>query len=182
MDYKLKSILIFSLIVITGCATIAGLDEEEGPPGPFAGYSYEREIDGQPRVDFRIEGGIYYWKRGDTWHIRFARPRVSPRPVPEGTVFSGSIKVEDGILIDVRRQNTSPFNEVKRFGDTLSFRFEIKEAVEGFDFTIQPLLSRYCVITDLRVNGIYMPELVHLGEFMHRPDSIPFRICVRRSE
>jgi hypothetical protein len=34
----------------------------------------------------------------------------------------------------------------------------------------------------LRVNGIYSPELIRLGEFMHRPDSIPFRICVRSFE
>jgi hypothetical protein len=176
----LNSVFILLSLLITGCATIAGVDS--GEEAPFIVIPDDRDIRGEPRSDFRLEGGIFYWKTKNTWHVRFARPYTAPRPIPEGTIFSGNIRVEDGIILDVRRYNVSPPNELRRLRDTISFRFEIKEQVEGFDFIIQPVTSQYCVTSDFRINGIYSPELIRLGEFMHRPDSIPFRICVRSFE
>ena len=174
-------ITLFIQLLITGCATIAGVQEGDELP-PLVSIPYDRDIAGQPRIDFRVEGGIYYWKTLNTWHIRFARPYTAPRPLPEGTIFSGNIRVEDGIIVDIKRHNISPLNEVRRLRDTISFRFEIKEEVEGFDFIVQPTISQYCVISDLRINGLYAPDLIRLGEFMHRPNTVPFRICVRSFE
>lgn len=179
----LRSILSVVLLFSLGCATIAGVDEggDGSLPSGF-GLPHDSSIQGEPRIDMKIEGGIYYWKTANIWHIRFARPYSASRPFLDRTIFSGQIKVEDGIIIDVRRFNVSPLNEIRRFGDTISFRFEIKDDVEGFDFIIQPVLSRYCVTSELRVQGIYAPELIRLGEFMHRPDEVPFKICVRSFE
>ncbi len=175
-----RSLFIILSLISSGCATIAGVNDVDETP--FIAIPDDRDIRGEPRVDFRLDGGIFYWKTKNTWHIRFARPYTAPRPFPEGTVFSGSVRVEDGIILDVRRYNVSPLNELRRLRDTITFRFEIKEQVEGFDFIIQPVTSQYCVTSDFRVNGIYSLELVRLGEFMHRPSSIPFRICVRSFE
>lgn len=186
-DKKGTKVLVFYFILVllfySGCATIAGVGEggEEFVPPGF-GPQYDRYIQGEPRIDMKIEGGIYYWKTANTWHIRFARPYSAPRPFPDGTVFSGHIRVEDGIIIDVRRFNVSPLNEIRRLGDAISFRFEIKDEIEGFDFIIQPVLSQYCVTSEFRVQGIHAPELIRLGEFMHRPDGVPFKICVRSFE
>ncbi len=177
---KARDLLIILSLLTSGCATIAGVNGIDDTP--FMVIPDDRDINGEPRIDFRLEGGIFYWKTKNTWHLRFARPYTAPRPFPEGTIFSGSVRVEDGIILDLRRYNVSPLNELRRLRDTISFRFEIKEEVEGFDFIIQPITSQYCVTADLRINGIYSPELVRLGEFRHRPDSIPFRICVRSFE
>ncbi|MCX7793182.1 MAG: hypothetical protein N2257_02065 [Thermodesulfovibrionales bacterium] len=181
MKRQIAITLLFFLL--TGCATIAGVKEgEEEFLPPVAGPPYDSYIQGQPAIDMRIEGGIYYWKSANTWHVRFARPYTAPRAFPEGTVFSGNIRVEDGIIIDVSRFNASPIDDIRRLRDTLSFRFEIKDDIKGFDFVVQPVLSRYCVISDFRVQGILNPELVRLGAFMHRPESVPFKICVRSFE
>lgn len=177
----MKHFLVFIFLLTASCATIAGIEEEEPIFHDFATLD-ERDISGQPRIDFRLEGGVYYWKTANTWHIRFARPYASPKPIPEGTFFSGNIRVKDGIIIDLKRYNVSPFNDLRRIRDNISFRFEIKEEVEGFDFIIQPVLSRYCVVTNIKINGIYAAQLIRLGEFMHRPDAVPMEICVRSFE
>ncbi len=122
------------------------------------------------------------WRTANTWNIRFARPIALPRPVVEGTIFSGNILIEHGLIANLITHNLSPQNIVRiRGGNTILLKLDVKEQVEGFEFTVQPINTRYCVTIDIKVNGIYAPEFLRLGKFMHRSNFIPLKICVKKS-
>lgn len=139
---------------------------------------YELFVDGEPDRGFiAAEEGYYLWRDGNSWHI-VANKKFRSIPI-DGDVplFSGRIHVENGIISHLRRSETTRQHDVRLRGRDITFEFEPLDDREGFSFRVQPRGVKYCISFDLRVNGAFVPELVHLGNTMHRPKILPLVIC-----
>jgi len=188
MKYFVKTAaLLLSLITSTSCNTLLGppgSESESSFPSPADSFPYDKYVEGKPPVNLRVQGGFYIWKTGNVWSVRVAKKIERSLLIPPAwPVLNGSIEIERGLAVDLRKQNLSRFNTVeqKRMND-ISFRFELKDdignGIEGFDFTVRPAGSEYCIIIDVTVDSIPHPELVYLGSFMHNPDTLPLKICM----
>ena len=189
MRYTVKFVVLMALLLTAGsCKTIAGVsekgEEETPPPGFTSTFPYDRYVEGRPVLDLRAQGGFYIWRTGNLWSVRMAR-KIEPHPVlpPIWPVVTGSISVENALTVDVRRQNVNLWNDVRPKRNDIFFKFEIRDDIrghdiEGFDFTVKPLALDYCVTIELMVDGVPRPGIVHLGNFMHIPDTLPLRICL----
>lgn len=92
-------------------------------------------------------------------------------------LFSGRILVEDGIISRLRLSETTHQYEVRVRDHDIRFRFDGRVDLEGFSFEIQPSAVKYCMTFDLLINGVFVPEYVHLGRSMCRPKILPLDIC-----
>jgi len=178
------TVLLASLLLAAGCATIAGVGEEPQEQPPYPTAPYDRYVEGRPSLDPRTNGGFYIWREGNLWHVRVAEKFNRPQlPTPVWPVITGVISVENGFVADVRKVNVPPLDFVRFRQDEITYRFELREGsigqVMGFDFQIRPTLIDYCVTLEVLVDGVPRPGIVHLGTFMHNPETLPFRICLR---
>lgn len=185
MDARyLKTVMTLLLLTAAGgCATIAGVGEEPQPMPAVSEFPYDRYVEGRPNLDFRVQGGFYLWREGNSWHVRAAEQLDRPRiPSAVWPVMTGRLSIENAIISDVRRVSLPPFDYVRQKRKDVSFRFEFRDLVgdaRGFDFTVRPTSLDYCVTLDFLVDGVARPGIVHLGSFMHIPETLPLRICLR---
>lgn len=175
--------ILLLLAATTGCATIAGVEEEPQPRPITSEFPYDRYVEGKPSMDFRAQGGFYLWKEGNNWHVRAAEKLDRPRiPSTFWPVMTGQISIEHAIISDLKRVSLPPADYVRQKRKEISFRFEFQDPyynARGFDFTVRPTSLDYCVTLDFLVDGVARPGIVHLGSFMHVPDTLPIRICPR---
>jgi hypothetical protein len=182
MNNYLKIILFFlCLNTIAACSTVLGPpnSENELPLVPSKAMNpYDMFIEGQPNLNLlTVRGGLYIWKINDSWHVRLSEIDRLQRVYPVPPVFTGSIFVDNGILVNIVRKNVSPINEVRYRMNDLAFRFELRSGIEGFDFQLQPTGISHCVTLDFQLNGLPTPDLVYLGRTMYTPDLLPIRMC-----
>jgi hypothetical protein len=179
------ALLLFCLSVVASCATIAGVNEPGEPPeSAETTFPYDRYVEGKPNVDMRIEGGFYIWRIGNEWYVRIAKKLNRFRMPPQiGTVVTGRLKVDDGITYDIQRHDFGPLDDARQRMNDISFKFNLRDEfgndIEGFDFKIRPTGLEYCVILDLKVDDKPRPGIVHLGSYMHIPETLPLKICLR---
>lgn len=186
LKYMPMLLAVALLATVSGCATIAGVGEE-GPQAmpPDTTFPYDRYVEGRPNLDFRVQGGFYLWREGNSWHVRAAEQLDRPRtPSAVWPVMTGKISIENAILADVRQVNIPPLDYARQRRRTISFRFEFRDGMpggepRGFDFKVQPTSLDYCVTLEFLVDGVARPGIVHLGSFMHIPETLPLRICLR---
>lgn len=180
-------IVIFFLyaIPLVSCNFVAGPpDSDVGlsiPPGAAA--PYDRLVEGQPNQSLMtVRGGIYVWKTGNTWHLRVAKAAHPPMPVPREPVFSGSIRVDEGIIAIVNRQDLDFRSRLSQLKNEVTFEIEprinVREDVQGFDLQIRPTVgNRHCVDLDFSMNGVRNPGIVHLGSGTYVPSTLPLTLC-----
>jgi len=89
---------------------------------------------------------------------------------PNYPVYDGEMRVENGFIHDSSRYKTTMRDDLTRRHKEMTFHFELNNALEGFDFKIRPLTTRYCVTFDIKENGILMKKLVHIGKNMFTVD------------
>lgn len=182
--------IFFGLLLLlfggpSGCATITG---EPGPgdeividPGA-APMPYEQYVEGQPNINFRDMGGIYIWRNGNRWSVRLAKKPDIPKDVrkmtPYEPLITGNIHLQNATSVNLAKQNVGPFNSVRMSSKGIAFSFDLKEAVEGFDFDALPTYPNYCITFDVRVDGVPRPGIVHLGQFMRLPEKLPLKMCL----
>lgn len=174
------------LMLIPSCATIAGVNEEPLQRAVEPGFSYEKYIDGAPGTDMRVEGGFYFWRTGNIWHVRLARKNIRPRsPGLTGPVVTGSLQIRDAVVYEITRHGMGMQDDVRQKMNDIYFAFELREDrpgdVEGFDFRLRPTGLDYCVTLDLMVEGVPRPGIVRLGSYMHIPEALPLNICSHSS-
>ncbi|MEW6109249.1 MAG: hypothetical protein AB1632_08830 [Nitrospirota bacterium] len=182
MNHIIKiTAFILCLFAITACSAILGPpDSGNDLPliPPEQTLSSERLIEGQPNISMMpVRGGYYVWKTGKSWHVRISKLEGPPTLYAPRPYFSGVIFVDNAIIQNVTKYNVDPFNDVRSSMKDISFRFELKKDIEGFDFDIKTLGVKYCITLDLRVNGNMTPKSVHLGRSMYMPDTLPVTIC-----
>ena len=180
--------MIISLLSAAACNTLLGQPGTESellPDATGPSFPYDRYVEGKPSFDLRARGGFYIWKIQNAWHVRIAKRFDRPRMIPPvWPVLKGSLLVENGLAVDIRKQNMSPSNDVRlRRNNTITFTFELRDDIgndiEGFDFIVKPTHPDYCVTLDMTLDGIPRPEAVYLGSFMHTPAVLPVKICMR---
>lgn len=174
-------------IGLVSCSTIAGPPDSETelavPGGSLA--PYDRLVEGQPNQNLMtVRGGIYVWKVSNTWHLRVAKVAHPPMPVPREPIFSGSIRVDDGIIVTVRRQNLDIRSRVSQLRSEVTFDIEPRSTVQGqgdiqgFDIEIRPTTGlRHCINLDFSMNGARNPGVVHLGQGTYVPETLPLTLC-----
>jgi len=179
------ALLYLCLITLVSCSTIAGPPESETelsiPGGSLT--PYDRLVEGQPSQNLMtVRGGIYLWKTGNTWHLRVAKVAHPPMPVPREPVFSGSIRVDNGIITTVIRQNLDLRSRISQVRSEVTFdiepRINVQTDVQGFDLHIRPTTgNQHCVNLDFSMNGARNPGIVHLGSGTYAPDALPLTLC-----
>lgn len=171
------------IILIVSCNTILGPpDSEMVVQGghPITPFPYDTLAQGRPDLGLlMIEGGLSVWNQGKGWHVRVAKPLSATRGEPFNPVAEGRIWATEARIIHIQRHNITPGNFVHSSSHDIIFRFELRDAVEGFDFRLEPLGFEYCIFLDFQFNGIPSPEFVHLGRTMHIPNIVPVPICFR---
>jgi hypothetical protein len=181
--YKILCLFLLPFLLVS-CATITGVDEEGPSPQAGGTFPYDQYVIGKPNIDLRVEGGCYVWREGNNWHVRVAKKLDRPRTLPlVGPVVAGKIHVRSGLIGNLSEFNVSTLNNVRFLRRNISFKFELRNDnlgndIEGFDFTIKPTAPEYCITLDVRVDGAAMPGIVHLGSFMHIPETMPLNICL----
>jgi hypothetical protein len=178
------AVLLCCLSVMASCATISGVNEPGEPPESIeTTFPYDKYVEGKPRVDLRLEGGFYVWRTGNEWSVRIAKKIDRYRmPLNLGVVVNGRIEIENGITYDTKMQNLGPLDDVRQRRNDISFKFELRDnignEIEGFDFKVRPTGMEYCVTLDLQVDGQARPGIIHLGSYMHIPETLPLKICL----
>jgi len=182
------TLLLLSLFLVS-CATIIGTEEDEPPPGvplpeTYAVSSfYNRYVQGKPDMDLRLEGGIYIWRRGNSWSVRVARRigDVKERAV-FGSVYSGTVQVKGASLVDVKRHRINPTGDLRSIKNEIVFKIEqgdtVGNDIEGFDFKARPTGLDYCVTFEILKDGVARPDIVRLGSFRHKIEELPLKICL----
>ncbi len=181
-DLCAKTVLFCVVLFgLASCNIIAGPPDAEReatiPGGPLA--PYDRLIEGQPSQNLMtVRGGIYIWKTGNSWHLRVAKVANPPFPVVREPVFSGSIRVDDGIITQVIRQNLDIMSRVSQLRSEVTFDIEPRNNIQGFDLQIRPTTGiRHCVTIDFLMNGARNPGVVHLGQGTYVPETLPLTLC-----
>lgn len=179
--YSLVALYLFAVVLIASCNTVFGPPDSDGvlPVGePRPLYPYDTLVQGQPDLNLIIaKGGLFIWNTGKDWHVRVAEPVSYPRDDPFNPVAEGLILAQNARMIDIRLHNATPGNFARSSLKDIIFRFELRDAVEGFDFRLEPLGFEYCLSLDFQFNGIPSPGLIHLGRMMHFVDVLPVPIC-----
>jgi hypothetical protein len=181
--YKLLAFLMAPFLLMS-CATLAGVGESGPSPKEENTFPYDRYVEGQPNIDLRVEGGCYIWRDGNNWHVRIAKKLDRPRTLSIiGPVITGKVRVRHGNLTNFSNFNLTTLNDVRFFQRNISFKFELRNDnlgndIEGFDFAVKPTAPEYCITFDLLVDGATMPGIIHLGSFMHIPETMPLEICL----
>jgi len=178
------SALIALLLLSAACDAILG------PPGSESDYPAvpqvsslpsDQLIEGQPNLKLiNISGGYYVWKDGNSWHVWVSRLQGPPNSFSVRPFFSGVIQVDNGVIRDVDRTKISPPGQVHYTLRDLNYRIEPLTEIEGFNFNVRPMGSRYCIKLDLLVNNGSTPKLVHVGRSMYVVDTLPLTMCVQQ--
>ncbi len=177
--------ILFILLVfgVTACSTILGPPGSE-PDGPFMHHPQslpsERIVEGQPNLSLlTVRGGMYVWKTGNSWHVRIAQVYQPHLRLALPPAYSGTIRIDNGVIVNVSHKNVGPANEVSFRMNELFFRFELRKEkeVQGFDFQVQPTGIRHCVSLDFLYNGMSSPDLVFMGSSMYNPGTLPVNVC-----
>ena len=178
---ELTAFFCISILLVASCNTVFGPpdSDEVFPVGESRSlYPYDTLVQGQPNLSLiTVRGGLYLWNIGKDWHVRLTRPDTFHRATPFPPVFEGSILLQKADVDNISVQNISPRNYVRSGLKDIVFRFESGDKIGGFDFTIAPHRTDYCLYLDIRFNGIPSPDLVHLGQSMHIADTLPLPIC-----
>lgn len=179
-----KTVLLFLLsTLLVSCNTVLGPPGSEPAMIQAAGapFPHTAMFEGQPNMSaIRAGGGYYLWRTGNTWHVRVAKSdRFGFETPGRPTIYSGSIHVETGVIADLQKQNTTLLSDVRLKQKKIVFRFDLRNDVEGFDFSVRPFAPEYCLTFDLRRNKEQLPEIVHLGRSLFIPDTMPLLACVR---
>lgn len=186
----IKTCVLFLLsLFLVACATIAGPEDDQPPPGvPVPGaYAvtnfYDRYVQGKPDIDLRLEGGIYIWRNGNAWSVRVARRMGGAREnAVFGPVYSGTVQFDRATVVDVKRRHISPPGNLLSRQNEIAFKIEqgdtIGNDIEGFDFRVRPTGLDYCVMFDFLKDGAARPDMVRLGSFRHKIEELPLRICL----
>lgn len=181
----LTAVLIFAgLTAVAGCSTVLGPPDSES--GGMESHThanhesqYELFFEGQPNQGMlNVEGGYYLWRTGNVWHVRVAKSDRFRFDSSLNPVFTGEVKVEKGIVVNLSRHQVDVSNDVRQRKDNITFRFRLRNDVEGFDFSVKPFGVRYCVTFDLKMDQSNNPSIVHLGRSMFVPDKMPLISCV----
>lgn len=179
-----KALLLSALcFFLVSCDTVLGPPGSESPLLQASGAQlpHPAMFEGQPDMSaVRAGGGYYIWRIGNTWHVRAAKTDRFGFATPgQPTIYEGSIHVEHGAVANLQKQNTTLLSDVRLKQKTIVFRFDLRNDVEGFDFSVRPQAPEYCMTFDLQQNREQLPTIVHLGRSMFVPDTIPLISCVR---
>ncbi|MDA8240595.1 MAG: hypothetical protein M0Z67_09535 [Nitrospiraceae bacterium] len=181
--YKLLAISMASFLLVS-CATLAGVGESGPSPKAEQLSPYDEYVRGKPNIDLRVAGGCYIWRDGNLWHVRIAKRLETPQTLSAiGPIITGKIRVKNAFIADVNRQGLGALNDLRYRQNIIAFRVELPNNnldnnVSGFDFAVKPTSPEYCVTFNILVDGNKMPGIVHLGSFMHVPDTMPLKICL----
>ncbi len=179
--YVLVAIYFFAVVLLTSCNTILGPPDSDimahqGQPLPP--FPYDTLVQGQPDLNLlTVRNGLYIWNNGKDWHVRVAKAISYPRDETFNPVAEGRILAQKAQIIDTRLHNATRGNFAHSSLNDIIFRFELRDAVEGFNFRLEPLGIKYCLSLDFQFNGIPSPGLVHLGRAMTIADVLPVPIC-----
>ncbi len=118
------------------------------------------------------------------WHVRVVEKANQPGVLsPVWPIITGKISLESAVVTNVRKVNVPPLDDIRYRRDNITFRFEMRESVArqvaGFDFKALPSSIDYCLTLEVFVDSTPRPGIVHLGSFMHIPETLPLRICLR---
>jgi hypothetical protein len=176
-------LLLFLCIFLVSCNTILGPPGSEPAMMEAAGapFPHRAMLEGQPDMSaIRAGGGYYLWRNGNTWHVRVAKSdRFGFETPGQPTIYSGSVRVETGVIVDLQKQNSTLLSDVRLKQKAVVFRFDLRNDVEGFDFSVRPFAPEYCLTFDLKRNKEQLPDIVHLGRSMFVPEILPLVACVR---
>lgn len=185
IEYIHNFLLLFLItLVIAGCSTVLGPPDSESedmnsPEFGTHNSRYDLFFDGRPNPGmFTTDGAYFLWRDGNVWHVRIARAdrfRFDSSVTP---VFTGEVKVDKGIVVNLVKHQVDISNNVDQGKDGIAFRFKLRNDVEGFDFTVRPFGIRYCVTFDLKIDQKNDPAIVHLGKSMFVPNTLPIMSCV----
>lgn len=169
-------------IVVFACSPHATAPAGHSPrpfPEQVAAPPYHILVEGQPDPKLlTVRGGVYVWKAGLRWHVRIAKSLSPPARGFRDPVYEGAVIVENGVVSDVVRRNADLSNDLRFMLNEIFFRFEPQNPVEGFDFAVQQAgPGGYCVLIDVRADGIPNPGILRLGRSMHLVTRTPLRVC-----
>lgn len=174
---------VFFILGLTACSAILGPPGSE-PDGPFIHHPQslpsERLIEGQPNLSIMpVRGGMYVWKTGNSWHVRIAQVYQPSLRYALPPVYSGTIRIDNGVIMNVVHKNVGPANEVRFRMNEMAFRFELRQEreIQGFDFQVQPTGIRHCVSLDFLYNGMPSPDLMFMGSSMYNAGTLPVTVC-----
>lgn len=110
----------------------------------------------------------WIWRDDDgVWHLRTTARR--------GHRFQGVVRPLEGAQIgDLKLVGIDPKDRVGIVGRTLSFDWQTRGAIDGFDFRIQ---GQGCVEFDLRLNEDGSSRYIYLGKDKIRPEAAHFLLC-----
>ncbi len=175
-------ICLICLLGVSACETIVGPpgSEPQLPATPHVvSPPYDLFAEGEPNPGIiALKGGSYLWKIGNSWHLRVARPE--PKTMLFRDVFTGSVRVQNGFVLNLVPQNARSLDVVQTGADGIEFGLEVDRGVRGFDFRVQPIGNEYCINVDVQVNGMTNPRYVYLGRSMFSPNMLPVRMCFRQ--
>ncbi|MBA4373422.1 MAG: hypothetical protein C0402_11255 [Thermodesulfovibrio sp.] len=176
-------LLALSGLLLSSCNAVLGPPGSEPSllqPGG-AQFPHTAMFEGQPDMSaIRAGGGYYLWRNGNAWHVRVAKSdRFGFETPGKPTIYSGSIQVESGVIAGLQAHNTTLLSDVRLKQKTVVFRLELRNDIEGFDFSVRPFGPEYCLTFDLKRNREQRPEIVHLGRSMFVPETMPLVACVR---
>ena len=135
----------------------------------WAPVGAQEDISMMPRINLR-DAGYYLWEDAAGWHVI----TVSGG---RGRIFSGEIKVTNGVVEEVRPRDLVMRDEDVTLLDahTITFSYQTAQDLLGFDFKNRG--ESPCVIFDLKIDSRALKRSIFLGGTKLMPAQIPFSIC-----
>ncbi len=145
-------------------------------------FSYDTIIEGQPDSTlYSLYDGYVVWKTGNRFHVRIIKDMASRQNIKY--VYSGNISVSNATIDQFVKKRKGPFDRIFEREHDISFEFEFypdeRSSDRGFDFSLTPLFPEYCVVFDLMINGILIPDRIRLGSSFYAPRTVPITLCFR---
>ncbi len=100
-------------------------------PAPAVALPWPAAVQGQPTVTQGAASGLRLGVDGDVWSLLVTHPGHGVR------YYTGTITVNKGTFIDVRRYELEPGDHISVTGNTLTFSFRNQGYLDGLTFTTQ---------------------------------------------
>lgn len=112
---------------------------------------------------------FWVWRDEDgVWHLRTTARRAGHR-------YQGVIRPLAGAeIVGLTLVGIDPKDRVGMVGRALSFDWQTRRAIDGFDFRLQ---GEACLEFDLRLDEDGTTRYVYLGRNKTRPESAHFLLC-----
>lgn len=119
---------------------------------------------GKPEFKAGDPPGFWLWSDDTGWHLRATTEKKQH-------TFRGVLRQAGVTAIKTTRPGLAA--KVRYEAGALRFEFDLFEGVDGIDWQA----AEPCVTVELRLDGLYKPAAVKVGQKADSPSALPFEAC-----